>query len=46
MNENLNIETFSITEQLKTTYEGIIDLLGEDKDREGLFKTPERAATQ
>ncbi len=44
MNENLDIETFSITEQLKTNYEGIIDLLGENKDREGLLKTPERAA--
>ena len=44
MNENLDIETFSITEQLKTNYEGIIDLLGENKEREGLLKTPERAA--
>jgi GTP cyclohydrolase I len=44
MNENFNIETFPITEQIKTNYEDILHLLGEDKSREGLLKTPERAA--
>lgn len=44
MNENFNIETLSITEQIKTNYEEIIHLLGEDKLREGLLKTPERAS--
>ena len=44
MNENFNIETFPITEQIKTNYEDILHLLGEDKEREGLLKTPERAA--
>lgn len=44
MNENFNIETLPITEQLKTNYEDIVHLLGEDKEREGLLKTPERAA--
>lgn len=44
MNENFNIETLPITEQIKANYEDIVHLLGEDKDREGLLKTPERAA--
>ena len=44
MNDNFNIETLPITEQIKNNYEDIIHLLGEDKDREGLLKTPERAA--
>ena len=44
MNENFNINTISITEQIKSNYEEIIDLLGENKDREGLLKTPERAS--
>jgi GTP cyclohydrolase I len=44
MNENFNIETLPITEQIKTNYEEIIHLLGEDKDRQGLLKTPERAS--
>ena len=44
MNENFNIETLPITEQIKTNYEDIVHLLGEDKEREGLLKTPERAA--
>jgi GTP cyclohydrolase I len=44
MNENFNINTVSITEQIKSNYEEISDLLGEDKDREGLLKTPERAS--
>jgi len=44
MNENFNIETLTITEQIKTNYEDILHLLGEDKTREGLIKTPERAS--
>lgn len=44
MNENFNIETLPITEEIKTNYREIIDLVGEDPAREGLVKTPERAA--
>ena len=44
MNDNFNIETFPVTEQIKTNYEDILRLLGENKEREGLLKTPERAA--
>ena len=44
MDENFNIETLPVTEQIKTNYEDIVHLLGEDKEREGLLKTPERAA--
>ncbi len=44
MNENFNIETLPITEEIKTNYLEIIDLVGEDPAREGLVKTPERAA--
>lgn len=39
--EEYNIE---VTAELKSRYEGIIDELGEDAAREGLIKTPERAA--
>ncbi|MEG2365753.1 MAG: GTP cyclohydrolase I FolE [Alistipes sp.] len=31
-------------EQLKSHYAAILELLGEDRDREGLIKTPERVA--
>ena len=44
MNENFNIETIAVTEQIKMNYEEILNLLGEDKTREGLLKTPERAS--
>ena len=44
MNENFNIETLPITDQIKSYFEEIIDLLGENKSREGLLKTPERAS--
>ncbi|MDA0773235.1 MAG: GTP cyclohydrolase I FolE [Flavobacteriaceae bacterium] len=44
MNENFNIQTLPITDEIKTNYREIIDLLGEDTTREGLVKTPERAA--
>lgn len=33
-----------VTEKLVTGYEDMLDLLGEDKSREGLLKTPERAS--
>ena len=44
MNENFNIETLPITDQIKSYFEEIIHLLGENKNREGLLKTPERAS--
>jgi len=44
MNENFNIHTFPLTEELKNNYKDILKLLGEDKNRNGLLKTPERAA--
>jgi GTP cyclohydrolase I len=44
MNDNLNIDTFPITDEIKINFSKIIDLLGEDTDREGLEKTPLRAA--
>ena len=39
MNENFNIETLSIKNQIKSYFEEIIVLLGENKNREGLLKT-------
>jgi GTP cyclohydrolase I len=39
--EEYNIE---VTDHVKKNYENILDELGEDKNREGLLKTPERAA--
>lgn len=44
INENFNIETLPLTEELKENFTNVINLLGEDIDREGLVKTPERAA--
>jgi GTP cyclohydrolase I len=39
--ETYNIET---TEKLVDNYRSVIDLIGEDPEREGLIKTPERVA--
>ena len=44
MNENFNIDTLTVTEEIKLHFTKIIDLLGEDTRREGLEKTPSRAA--
>jgi len=44
MDDNFNIDTLPITDEIKINFERIIDLLGEDTDREGLKKTPLRAA--
>jgi len=44
INENFNIETLPLTEELKENFTNVLNLLGEDTDREGLVKTPERAA--
>lgn len=44
MNENFNIDTLSITKEIIQNYNSIIDLLGENTSRNGLLKTPERAA--
>ena len=44
INENFNIETLPLTEELKENFTNVISLLGENTEREGLLKTPERAA--
>ena len=44
MNENFNIDTLPITEEIKGHFSEVINLLGEDTSREGLVKTPERAS--
>ncbi len=44
MNDNFNLDTLPITEEIKFNFSKIIDLLGEDNSREGLEKTPLRAA--
>ena len=44
INENFNIETLPLTEELKENFINVISLLGENTEREGLVKTPERAA--
>ncbi len=44
INENFNIENASLSEELKINFSNIINLLGENIDREGLVKTPERAS--
>ena len=44
MNDNFNIDTLPITEEIKGHFSEVINLLGEDTTREGLIKTPERAS--
>lgn len=44
MNENFNLDTLPITEEIKGHFSEVINLLGEDTTREGLLKTPERAS--
>lgn len=44
MNENFNIDTLPITDEIKVHFSEVINLLGEDTSREGLVKTPERAS--
>ena len=44
MNENFNLDTLPITEEIKGHFSEVITLLGEDAKREGLVKTPERAS--
>lgn len=44
INENFNIDTLPITEEMAENFDKIIDLLGEDTSREGLVKTPMRAS--
>jgi GTP cyclohydrolase I len=44
INENFNVENASLTKELKINFSNIISLLGENIDREGLVKTPERAS--
>ncbi|MCP9611905.1 GTP cyclohydrolase I FolE [Coprobacter tertius] len=43
-NDSLTPEKLKIREQLAYHYKCILSLLGEDVDREGLIKTPERVA--
>lgn len=44
MNDNFNIDTLPLTDEIKSNFANIINLLGEDTVREGLEKTPMRAA--
>ena len=44
MNDNFNLDTLPITDEIKFNFFKIIELLGEDNEREGLEKTPMRAA--
>jgi len=44
MNKNFNIDTLPVIETMKEHFLEIIQLLGENTDREGLLKTPERAS--
>ena len=44
INENFNIESNSFTTELKANFSEIISLLGENIEREGLVKTPERVS--
>eukprot|EP01093_Parvamoeba_rugata_P018511 TRINITY_DN7919_c0_g1_i1.p2 TRINITY_DN7919_c0_g1~~TRINITY_DN7919_c0_g1_i1.p2 ORF type:complete len:203 (-),score=38.22 TRINITY_DN7919_c0_g1_i1:2137-2745(-) len=42
--KNLEEYNLEITDEVKSRYSSIIDEIGEDVEREGLVKTPERAA--
>ena len=44
MNDNFNIDTFPVIDEIKINFSNIIDQMGEDIGREGLKKTPTRAA--
>lgn len=44
MIEEINDKTLAAREELAGHYKGILNLLGEDAEREGLLKTPERVA--
>ena len=44
MNDNFNIDTLPITDEIKINFSKIIELFREDTDREGLEKNPLRAA--
>ena len=44
MNDNFNLDTLPITDEIKFNFFKIIELLGENTEREGLEKTPMRAA--
>lgn len=44
MNDNFDINTLPVTEIMKGHFTEIIQLLGENTNREGLLKTPERAS--
>ena len=44
MNDNFDIDNLLVTEEIKSSFTNIIDSLGESSGREGLLKTPERAA--
>ena len=43
MSEEINEKTLLAREELAGHYKSIINLLGEEVDREGLLKTPERS---
>jgi|TARA_B110000444_G_scaffold246485_1_gene268080 GTP cyclohydrolase I len=44
MNDNFDTDNLIVTDEIKSSFTNIIDLLGEDSEREGLIKTPERAS--
>ena len=44
MNDNFNLDTLPLADEIKFNFFKIIELLGENTEREGLEKTPMRAA--